>query len=164
MEQEGRLARENGSAIVFSGLVLLVAGAFYAYARASQVDLGHDRYHLTARFISANGLHVGAEVQLAGVPVGRVTAITLDPVSAMANVGFTVDRALQLPADSAVTIGSATMTDEDALMVQPGKAPTHLAPGAVITNAQEAVSLEQQVSNYIFGNGGLPSDSTPGSD
>jgi phospholipid/cholesterol/gamma-HCH transport system substrate-binding protein len=154
------LARENGSAIVFSGLVLLVAGTFYAYARASQVDLGNDRYALSARFISANGLNVGAEVQLAGVPVGRVTTIALDPATDMANVGFTLNRDLSLPADSGVAIGSATMTSDDALMIQPGTASARLAPGAVITNAQEAVSLEQQVSNYIFGNGGLPSDST----
>ncbi|GBQ30406.1 MCE family protein [Gluconacetobacter azotocaptans] len=154
------MARENGSAVIFSGLVLLVAGAFYAYARATQVDLSHDRYALDARFLSANGLHVGAEVQLAGVPVGRVAAITLDPASYMADVRFTVDRNLSLPADSGVMIGSATMTADDALMIVPGTAPARLAPGAVITNAQEAVSLEQQVSNYIFGNGGLPSDST----
>lgn len=155
------MVREKGSAIVFSSLVLLVAVVFYVYARASQTDLSHDRYPLTARFISANGLHVGADVQVAGVPVGRVTDIVLDPVMAVANVRFTVDRALSLPADSGVTIGSATMTSDDSLMIQPGTAKDRLAPGAVITNAQAALSLEQQVSNYIFGNGGLSSDSTP---
>ncbi|MBB2204834.1 MlaD family protein [Gluconacetobacter takamatsuzukensis] len=155
------MVREKGSAIVFSSLVLLVAVVFYGYARASLTDPSHDRYPLTARFISANGLHVGADVQLAGVPVGRVTDIVLDPVMAVANVRFTVDRALSLPADSGVMIGSATMTSDDSLMIQPGTAKDRLAPGAVITNAQEAVSLEQQVSNYIFGNGGLPSDSAP---
>lgn len=155
------MVREKGSAIIFSSLVLLVAIVFYIYARASQADLSHDRYALTARFISANGLHVGADVQVAGVPVGRVTAIVLDPVAAVANVAFTVDRAVMLPADSGVMIGSATMTSDDSLMIKPGKAPGRLAPGAVITDAQEAVSLEQQVSNYIFGNGGLSSDSAP---
>ncbi|GBQ99998.1 outer membrane lipid asymmetry maintenance protein MlaD [Gluconacetobacter liquefaciens] len=155
------MVREKGSAVVFSSLVLLVAVVFYVYARASQTDLSGDRYSLTARFISANGLHVGADVQLAGVPVGRVTDIVLDPVMAVANVRFTVDRALSLPNDSAVVIGSATMTSDNSLMIQPGKAKDRLTAGAVITNAQEAVSLEQQVSNYIFGNGGLPSDSAP---
>lgn len=155
------MVREKGSAVVFSSLVLLVAVVFYVYARASQTDLSGDRYPLTARFISANGLHVGADVELAGVPVGRVTDIVLDPVMAVANVRFTVDRALSLPSDSAVVIGSATMTSDNSLMIQPGKAKDRMAAGTVITNAQGAVSLEQQVSNYIFGNGGLPSDSAP---
>ncbi|GBQ45911.1 toluene ABC transporter periplasmic protein [Komagataeibacter sucrofermentans DSM 15973] len=111
-----------------------------------------------ARFVSANGLKVGADVDMDGVPVGRVTSIALDPATYMANVGFTLDRTVLLPEDTTISIGSPTLTADTALMVEAGQAPGRIAPGTVITNTREPLSLEQQVSNYIFGNGGLPSN------
>ena len=36
-------------------------------------------YTVTARFSSVTGLRTGANVEIAGVPVGRVTSIRLDP-------------------------------------------------------------------------------------
>lgn len=86
--QGASMARERSGAIISSGLVLLVAGGFCIYARASQTGGGHDRYPVVARFVSANGLNVGADVAMDGVPVGRVTSITLDPVTYMANVAL----------------------------------------------------------------------------
>ncbi|WP_415574445.1 MlaD family protein [Komagataeibacter saccharivorans] len=156
--QGASMARERSGAIISSGLVLLVAGGFCFYAHASQSGGYHDRYPVTARFVSANGLSVGADVAMDGVPVGRVTSIMLDPTTYMANVGFTVDRTLSLPEDTSISIGSPTLTADNALMIEAGHATTMLRPGAVITNTREPVSLEQQVSNYIFGNGGLPTD------
>lgn len=156
--QGASMARERSGAIISSGLVLLVAGGFCIYARASQTGGGHDRYPVVARFVSANGLNVGADVAMDGVPVGRVTSITLDPVTYMANVGFTLDRTLSLPEDTSISIGSPTLTADTALLVQPGRATAMLGPGAVVTNTREPLSLEQQISNYIFGNGGLPTN------
>lgn len=111
---------------------------------------------MTARFVSANGLKVGADVDMDGVPVGRVLSIRLDPSTYMANVGFTLDRDIALPDDSSLAIGSPSLTADTALLVQAGQSSGRLAPGAVVTNTQEPLSLEQQISNYIFGNGGLP--------
>ncbi|PYD48095.1 MlaD family protein [Novacetimonas pomaceti] len=154
------MARERSGAIISSGLVLLVAAGFCAYARASQMGPDRAGRPLTARFISANGLKVGADVELGGVSVGRVTSIVLDPTTYMANVGFTVDRAVNLPANTSISIGSPSLTADMALMVQAGDSPKMLPPNATITDTHEPLSLEQQVSNYIFGNGGLPPDSS----
>ena len=46
------------------------------------------------------------------------------------------------------------MTD-GVLAIEPGRATSHLAPGAVVTTTIPAESLEQQVGNYIFGDGGV---------
>ena len=150
------MARQRSGAIISSGLVLLVAGGFCIYARASQSGGSQDRYPMTARFVSANGLKVGADVDMDGVPVGRVLSIRLDPTTYMANVGFTLDRNIALPDDTSLAIGSPTLTADTALLVQAGQSAGRLAPGAVVTNTQEPLSLEQRISNYIFGNGGLP--------
>ena len=147
----------GAAAKLAGGLVLLVAGGFYAYAAGVSGEGGPSGYPLNATFLSANGLAPGANVMLAGVTVGQVSQISLDPRSMMATVHFTVEDGLSLPADSRVSIGSATPTSQDALMIEPGHAPTRLAPGATIADTCDASSLEQQVSQYIFGNGGAPS-------
>ncbi|NHO31013.1 MlaD family protein [Acetobacter fallax] len=150
--------RREAGTIVFSFVVLAVTAGFAVYAHSTQGSHGAARYPLSAQFISANGLARGADVDLGGVPVGRVSGIRLDPASAMAIVDFEVNDSLHFPVDSVLTVGSASLSGDYALMIEPGKSAQHTRPGDVLTNTREPASLEQQVSNYIFGNGGLPTN------
>lgn len=148
------IGRHGFASIAASLCVLAATLGFYAY---SVGVTGRDRapgYGLNATFLSSNGLAPGADVMLAGVAIGSVTAITLDPVAMVSRVSFTVDDAIRLPTDTRLSIGSASLTSSNALMVEPGKAAGMLAKGATVTDTCEATSLEQQVSQYIFGNGG----------
>ncbi|GBR70862.1 MlaD family protein [Gluconobacter kanchanaburiensis] len=145
----------RGGAILASGLVLAIAGTFLVYGNALRKGPAFQGAMLHAAFNSANGLHAGANVDLAGVPVGRVVSITLDPQTQMADVAFTVDQRLHLPVDSAVGIGAPTMTADNALQIQPGHSQATLSAEGRITDTQDQLSLEQQVSNYIFGGGKL---------
>ncbi|WP_395496266.1 MlaD family protein [Acetobacter sp. KSO5] len=149
------IGRGRAGASIFSGAVLAGTLAFALYARATQTAPGQDRYDLSARFVSANGLNRGADVALAGVNVGRVSSVALDPVSQMAIVRFRLNSELKLPEDSTLTIGSSTLSSDNALIIEPGKSHTPVAPGTMMTHTIEPSSLEQQVSNYIFGGGNL---------
>lgn len=150
------MSRHNPiGAIVCSTLVLAAAAGFGVYAANTQKTPGKTSYELSARFVSANGLARGADVDIAGVKVGRVSAITLDPTSQMAIVRFRLDGALHLPTDSTLTIGSSTLSSDNALMIEPGKATAIAQSGQMLTHTREPSSLEQQVSNYIFGAGNL---------
>lgn len=149
------IRRGRAGASIFSGAVLAGTLAFALYARATQTAPGLERYDLSARFVSANGLNRGADVNLAGVSVGRVSSITLDPVSQMAIVRFRLSADLKLPEDSLLTIGSTTLSSDNALVIEPGTSHTTVAPGTMMTHTLEPSSLEQQVSNYIFGGGNL---------
>lgn len=53
-----------------------------------------DAYDLTAQFDNVNGLKPRAKVTMSGVTIGRVTDITLDPVSRLATVHFELDGKL----------------------------------------------------------------------
>ncbi|CEF55776.1 MlaD family protein [Acetobacter ghanensis] len=150
------MSRQNHiGAIICSTLVLAAATGFGVYASNTQKTPGKTSYELTARFVSANGLARGADVDIAGVKVGRVAAIILDPASQMAIVRFQLDGALHLPTDSTLTISSSTLSSENALMIEPGKATTFAQAGQMLPHTLEPSSLEQQVSNYIFGAGNL---------
>ncbi|GBQ68685.1 toluene ABC transporter periplasmic protein [Ameyamaea chiangmaiensis NBRC 103196] len=149
------MAQGRGGAIVASAAVLALGVGFASYVwKTERGPVGED-YPLAARFVSANGLTPGADVDLAGVPVGKVGSISLDPETQMAIVHFRIDRRLSLPSDSVLTVGAPSMTGDNALLIEPGHGPERLASGALVTNTREPLSLEQQVSNYIFGAGSL---------
>lgn len=149
------MRQSRTGAWIFSGAVLLAAAGFASYALGTQKAPGGSSYELSARFVSANGLTRGADVALAGVRVGRVSSITLDPASQMALVRFRLASSLRLPQDSTLSIGSATLASENALMIEPGHDSVYARPDTLLTHTQEPTSLEQQVSNYIFGAGNL---------
>lgn len=145
----------RGGAFVASGCVLLAAGGFVAYGLG--LLAGPDRHmtHYHAVFSSTNGLDDGADVDLGGVTVGRVRSITLNPETAVVDVLFAVQDDLKLPADTAVAIAAPTIGGDNALQILPGKSTRTLTAGATILDARPLLSLEQQISNYIFGAGKL---------
>ncbi|AQS89226.1 toluene ABC transporter periplasmic protein [Neoasaia chiangmaiensis NBRC 101099] len=145
------VAEARGGAIVSSGLVLVAAVLFTIYANQQRQGAVRGGEPMHARFVSANGLAAGADVTMAGVPVGSVQRIFLDARTQMATVDFTLDPTLRLPTDSVVQIGAPTLTADNALQIAPGHAKTVFPSGSTIQNTRDQVSLEQQVSNYIFG-------------
>ena len=63
-------------------------------------------FELVANFNSVSGLRVGADVEMAGVPVGRVASIRLDDdlTRRQARVVLILDKDLQLPADTIASV------------------------------------------------------------
>lgn len=153
-----RVRRHGFAAVAASAAVMVVAIGFYGYAAALGTRSGTGGgYELEAVFLTSDGLRPGADVMLAGVPVGSVTSITLDQQSMTSHVRFKVEGALRLPVDTRLSIGSSTLTSNNALLIAAGTSSRLLAPGSVVTDTCGATNLEQQVSQYIFGNGGAPS-------
>ncbi|WP_025885561.1 MlaD family protein [Asaia prunellae] len=146
-------AKNQGGAILASAMVLALATGFAAYAVAQRHGPTGDTQRLHARFVSANGLNPGASVVMAGVRVGTVSRVFLDPKTQMAQVDFSIDRHLSLPQDTSLSIAAPSMTSENALAITPGTSHDRLQGNGMITNTQAPTSLEQQVSNYIFGSG-----------
>ncbi|QDH14590.1 MCE family protein [Oecophyllibacter saccharovorans] len=145
----------RGVAFAASMLVLVLTGVFLFYALTLRQGPVGPQTPYRAVFISASGLQGGDDVALDGVVVGRVNDVVLNTRTDMADVAFTVDQSLKLPVDTAVTIGALGIGGNNALQLLPGKSQDLLKPGAVITNARPLLSLEQQISNYIFGAGKL---------
>ncbi len=153
--------RHRWVATVTSGAVIVVTAIFYSYAITRLRSLPSERYSLHAVFLSSDGLRKGADVELAGVKVGSVSSIKLDPAAFVAHVEFQIDSAYQLPADTTIGIGSSGFTTANALLVDPGRSHTMLAAGDSIRSTREMLSLEQTVSQYIFGAGGLGNGASP---
>lgn len=137
------MAENRTSEILVGAGVLAVAIGFFAYA-AQLGDLGRGGkggYELTALFRSAEGIGIGTDVRLAGVRVGSVSGLELDPETFRAEVVLTIDPTIELPDDSTALIASEGLLGGSFVEIQPGGSPFVLASGDEITNTQSAVSL-----------------------
>ncbi len=127
---------------VIGAAVLAVAAGFVVYAGQTRgVQLGGGSYPLTASFRSADGISVGTDVRVAGINVGSVTGLELDPKSFQAKAVFTVEDGLEIPEDSDVKIASESLLGGNFVEITPGASEFMLKDGDEIVNTQGSVSL-----------------------
>lgn len=143
---------ENVTEVLTGAGVLAVAVAFAAYAGLGQ-GLGSPQrgYDLTASFRSVDGISVGTDVRLAGVKVGSVTKLDLNPESYYADATFTVRDGIAIPDDSTVLISSEGLLGGNFVEIQPGGSPEMLAAGGEIIDTQGAVGLIQLLMKFVSG-------------
>jgi phospholipid/cholesterol/gamma-HCH transport system substrate-binding protein len=123
-------------------IVLAAAAGFLVYAlSAGAVGRHGGGYEVKARFGQVGGLASGADVRLAGVKIGTVSHITLDPKTYLAVVDLSLDPTIKLPADSTAKITSDNLLGGSHIAIAPGGAAEDLKPGAEIQNTQGAVDL-----------------------
>lgn len=112
---------------------------------------GNDQYPVLARFQSISGLKVGANVELAGVEIGKVESISLDPVRQVAVVQMRIQNGVELTDDTIASVKTAGMIGDKYIKLTPGGSETLLKPGEMIVETESAVDLEDLISKYVFG-------------
>jgi phospholipid/cholesterol/gamma-HCH transport system substrate-binding protein len=130
----------------------LSAVAFLALKIGAGNLVGSDTYLLQARFTNLGGLNPGSNVVIAGVSVGRVEAVRLNPADYSAITELRLRKTVQLPADSIVSIKTSGLIGDKYLAIAPGGDTRMLAPGELITETEPAVDLESLLSRFAFGN------------
>ncbi|MDR2624823.1 MAG: outer membrane lipid asymmetry maintenance protein MlaD [Zoogloeaceae bacterium] len=110
-----------------------------------------DAYTVSARFDNIGGLKVKAPVRSAGVLVGRVTDIRLDPETYEALVEMRIDSHYAFPADSFAAIYTSGLLGDQYIGLGAGNdTEKRLANGSDIKKTQSAVVLEQLISQFLF--------------
>ena len=136
-------------------VVLAAAAGFLVYALGHASGFGGSGgYELTARFGDVGSLTPGADVRVAGVKVGSVAAIELDPKTFLARTRFLIQPQVKLPSDSTVKITSDGLLGGQHVVIAPGGASDDLKPGAEFQNAQGAVDLFGLIGQVIRPQGG----------
>ncbi len=152
------MARHSAIEVITGAAVLLVAGGFLVFAVANTGQrLGGETYALHAIFDHVDGLSPGSDVRIAGVKIGSVGSIHLDPKTYQAEVSFTVQKGLALTTDSSATISTDGLLGGKYLALATGGEETMLKPGDTITITQGSVNLEALIGKYIFGSTGKDS-------
>lgn len=113
--------------------------------------LGDHYYNLNAKFNSATGLKPGSNVEIAGVRVGQVESISLEPVMKIAMVKMKIENGIELEDDSIASVKTSGLIGDKFIMITPGGSVDMLAPGGTITETEPALDIEDLVSKYVFG-------------
>ena len=112
---------------------------------------GDGKYMLEARFASVAGLTAGAAVEIAGVQVGTVESIKLDPKKMEAVVKLKIKSVVVLSDDSIASVKTSGLIGDKYISLSPGGSPMNLNPGDRITETESAVDIEELISKYVFG-------------
>lgn len=145
---------ESPTEVLAGAAVLVAAGAFLFYAsQVTGLGGGGQTYPLNASFRSAEGIKVGTDVRLAGVRVGRVAAMELNPTTFRADTEFAIRNGIMLPEDTAVAVSSEGLLGGNYIELLPGGSLADLQPGAEFGNTQSAVSLLHLLLRYVGGDG-----------
>ena len=135
------------------GVFMVIGFLCFAWlsVKLGDVDLfGGDTYTVQARFGSVSGLKAGAVVEIAGVQVGKVAAIRLQPDDYRAVVEMSIERGVQISEDSIASIRTAGIIGDRYVNISPGGMPENIAPGGVIAETESAINLEELLSKYIL--------------
>jgi len=114
--------------------------------------LGNDTYRLTAEFSSVSGLKEGATTELAGVIVGRVSRIMLDPKDpGQARVVLKLSKGVPLSEDVIASVRTRGIIGDKYIKLQPGGSEKYLGDGGRIRSTESAIDFEELISQYIQG-------------
>ncbi|MBH8580333.1 outer membrane lipid asymmetry maintenance protein MlaD [Bisbaumannia pacifica] len=137
------------------GLFMLagILGLVFLGLRVSGLSLTvpADTFTLQANFANIGGLKPRARVTMAGVNVGRVSAIELDTEWYDARVTLELDGALEgrLSRDTTAAILTAGLLGEQYVGLSPGGDPETLGDGDTLTDTQSALVLEELIQQFV---------------
>lgn len=148
---------------IFVLLGLICVG--YLTVKLGKMELFSNKgYSISARFTSITGLKVGASVDLAGVPVGKVTGISLEPdnlaglpkgydgpYNYRAKITLLINDGVRLNDDAIASIKTSGLIGDKYVSLSLGGSETLLAQGDEITDTEPAVDIEGLISKYVFG-------------
>ncbi len=136
-----RTMTKNYADALIGFFVLTVATAFLIFLYNGRDVAGTSRYEVYAEFLSANGISVGSDVRVAGVKIGEVTAMTLDPSNFLAKVKFVVADDLEVPDDSVIAVSTDGLLGDSFLEILPGGSVENIAAGGKFLNTQDSVDI-----------------------
>lgn len=118
-------------------------------------DNKRDTYTLFAHFSNASGLAVRAQITIAGVVVGRVSSIKLDPKDNRANVEMAIEKNVNfITSDSIAAIQTAGVLGEKYISISVGGSADVLNEGNEIVDTQSSLVLEDLISKVLTGMAG----------
>jgi len=135
------------------GLFLIAGFLCFAYisVKLGNLDVfGPNTYQVTARFGSISGLKIGANVEIAGVKVGRVDRIDLDTKDFEAVISLQINQGVELQQDCIASIRTAGIIGDKYVSIPPGGLEDPIKPGGEIAETESSINIEGLISKYIF--------------
>ena len=109
-----------------------------------------ETYRVQATFLNIGGLKVRAPVKSAGVVVGRIAEIRFDSEAYRAVVEMDIEQKYRFPRDTTAKILTSGILGEQYVGLEAGGDEKMLAGGDRLRLTQDAVVLENLISQFLF--------------
>jgi len=136
------------------GLFVLVGLVAVAYMsiKLGNVQLFTDKYYtVNANFADISGLKVNAPVQMFGVKIGFVEAISLNQDKGVAGVRMLIEKDVKLTDDAIVSVKTNGLIGDKYLKIAPGGLGDPVKDGDTLFDTNPAIDLEDLISKFAFG-------------
>ena len=145
--------KENKLEVIIGACVLAVALGFVLFLyQTTGLSVSLSRYYeLKADFRSADGIHVGTDVRLAGVKVGTVSNLVLNLQTYRAEAALAIENEIDIPDDSALTVSSEGLLGGNFIEIIPGASFEYMQPGDEFLDTQGSVSLISLLLKFVSG-------------
>ena len=144
---------EDVRELLTGGVVIAAAAGFLFYtAQTAGIGAGAaGSYPLSASFRSIEGVQVGTDIRLAGVKVGAVSGLALNPETFRADAVFSIRDNVALPIDTAAVVASEGLLGGNYIELLPGGMLDNFAAGDEIEDTQSSVSLMTLLLKFVSG-------------
>jgi phospholipid/cholesterol/gamma-HCH transport system substrate-binding protein len=137
-----------------TGLFILLGFAALAYLATQTTSVANfsqgPSYSLKARFTNVGQLKLRAPVKIAGVRIGSVESIEVDPAKLDAQVRLSIDRRYgQIPDDSSAAIFTSGLLGDQYVGIQPGGSPDMFKDGDEFVLTQSSMQLEDLIGKFL---------------
>lgn len=133
--------------------IFIIAGILclgYLSTKYAKMEVvGDAGYQVSAIFPNTGGLKNGAQVEIAGVQIGRVRDITLD--NYRARVTMTIHNTVKLQDDAIARIKTKGLLGEKYVDIVPGGSDIEIEKNGTIRETQAPVDIEELISKFVFG-------------
>lgn len=111
--------------------------------------VGRDTYFLVAHFKEGQGLEVGSEVKIRGVPAGKVHRIEFDqsgPEGKRVKIVMAIDRKYSLPDDSIATVRFQSLLGQNFVYIIDGNSSRSLKANDAFRLTEEGADLQKVIT------------------
>lgn len=139
---------------IFVGVFLVIGFLAFGWLALQLGEVpwitGSKTYMINAEFNNISGVKEGADVQIAGVIVGKVRGLSLN-ADRQAVVGMQLDKNITIPVDSIASVKSQGIIGDKYIQITLGGDETVYKPGESILDTESSVDLESLISKFAFG-------------
>ena len=143
-----RMRVNNVSETVIGAVVVAIAILLIAFIYTRSGSGGLSGYEIQARLPRVDGLGVGTDVRLAGIKIGSVSDLTLDPKTYLVTVHMSIHNDVKIPDDSSLMVTSSGLLGSSYISITPGGDDKMLSSGGMIENSQGSVDLMGLINRF----------------
>lgn len=114
----------------------------------TQSFISQKGYELHAKFDSISGLKQGAQIEIAGVPIGKVTGIQLDGYRA--KVDMLINEGIQIEDDALVSIRTKGIIGEKYVKITPGVSEDYIEKDGELVETESVMDIEDLIGKFIY--------------